>query len=229
MQAVILAGGRGTRMGDLTESLPKPLLKIGEKTLLERTLDALPQEITEVIIVVHYFSDVIQKTIGNRYGSRTITYVQQTKLLGTGQALREAKDILRGTFIVLMADDIYDLADIAQACMYPWSITVQKMPWQKKKASILQNTQKNMQGISQEISEGNEIFVNTGLYTLGMEFFEYPLEKLPENGEYSLPHTLAVIAKYIPVRVLETQNWRQINTKEEFLQAVHSLDSRDIL
>jgi L-glutamine-phosphate cytidylyltransferase len=54
MQAVILAAGRGTRLKPFTDKTPKTLLKVKDKTILEQSLDKLPREINEVIIVIGY-------------------------------------------------------------------------------------------------------------------------------------------------------------------------------
>ena len=59
MKAVILAAGKGTRMGDLSLETPKPMLKVLGKTLLEHKLDSLPDVIDEVVITVGYLKDRI--------------------------------------------------------------------------------------------------------------------------------------------------------------------------
>ena len=64
MQVVILAAGRGTRMGDLTSDTPKPLLKVKDKTLLEYKLDVLPDSISEVIFVIGYKQEQIRAITG---------------------------------------------------------------------------------------------------------------------------------------------------------------------
>ena len=65
MFTVILAAGKGTRMGDLAKETPKPMLRVLGKTLLEHKLEMLPESITDVIIVVGYLKDKITEVIGN--------------------------------------------------------------------------------------------------------------------------------------------------------------------
>src|SRR3990167_2487489 len=98
MQAIILAAGRGKRMNHLTDDLPKPLLRVGGKNLIEHKLDMLPAEIDEVVIVVGYFRGKIKDYFGNSYGGRKIKYIEQGELLGTGFALFLAKPFLKDRF-----------------------------------------------------------------------------------------------------------------------------------
>ena len=87
MKAVILAAGRGTRLNQITENTPKPLIKINEKTLLEYKLEILPREVDEVVIIIGYKKEKIIDLLGDKYDNKKITYVEQKKLLGTGHAL----------------------------------------------------------------------------------------------------------------------------------------------
>ena len=77
MQAVIMAAGEGRRMRPLTLELPKPLIKVAGKPILEHILDALPPEIDEVILVVGYKADMVKQHFGDSYHGRHIRYVYQ--------------------------------------------------------------------------------------------------------------------------------------------------------
>lgn len=112
MQAVILAAGVGIRMRPLTETVPKPLLKVAGKPLIEYTLAALPNEIDEVIIVIGYLGEQIIKHFGESFDGKKIRYVKQKNLEGTARALFEAREFITDRFLVLMSDDIYSKNDI---------------------------------------------------------------------------------------------------------------------
>ena len=83
MKAVILAGGKGTRIGKLFPDLPKPMIPICGKPLLEWTVDSLTaQGITDITLIVGYKADVIQSHFGGR-----VKYIVEEEPLGTGGAL----------------------------------------------------------------------------------------------------------------------------------------------
>jgi len=77
MRAVILAAGAARRLAPLTDSIPKCLIKIGYKSLLENQLDALQRYgIDEALIVVGYLKEQIMQTIGNQYKTMSISYIE---------------------------------------------------------------------------------------------------------------------------------------------------------
>lgn len=87
MKAVILAAGRGKRMGELTEESPKPLLKVGGKALLDHIIDTLPPVVDEIIIVIGYLGEKIKKHCQQHYPDKNIIYVVQMELNGTAEAV----------------------------------------------------------------------------------------------------------------------------------------------
>jgi len=89
MQAVVMVGGFGTRLSPLTEEVPKPMLPIGNRPLLEFIIDQLRQAgIPRVNLATHYKQDIITKHFGNGDGfGIEIQYVQEDQPLGTAGAL----------------------------------------------------------------------------------------------------------------------------------------------
>jgi dTDP-glucose pyrophosphorylase len=109
---LILAGGRGSRLGALTEKTPKPLLKIGGKPLLEILLTRLAlQGIKKVYISIHYLGSEIKAVFGNgeKLGIE-ITYLEEEKPLGTAGSLGLLQNLdLKQPLIVTNADLIHNL------------------------------------------------------------------------------------------------------------------------
>src|SRR3989344_3161993 len=147
MQAVILAAGKGTRMGDLTNGTPKPLLKVLGKTLLERKLDELPSKIDEIIIVVGYHGEQIIDSLGETYKDKKISYVWQKELKGTGHALWQAKDLLKGRFLVLMGDDIYCKEDIDACLKEDWAVLVKEVKFLEAGGRVVLNSDGSLKDI----------------------------------------------------------------------------------
>jgi len=107
MKAFILAAGLGTRLKDLTKDLPKPLLKVKGKSLIEWNILKLKRAGFEHIIInTHYLGDLIEDHIGNgEKFNLKISYSREEEILGTGGALIKAKDLIgRETFLILSGD-----------------------------------------------------------------------------------------------------------------------------
>ena len=107
MKAFILAAGLGTRLKDLTKDLPKPLLKVKGKSLIEWNILKLKRAGFEHIIInTHYLGDLIEDNIGNgEKFNLKISYSREEEILGTGGALIKAKNLIgRDTFLILSGD-----------------------------------------------------------------------------------------------------------------------------
>jgi len=111
MKAMLLAAGRGERMGELTHARPKPLLKVGNQYLIEYSLHALQLAgIRDVIMNVSYYAEQIQTTIGDgaHYGLR-ITYSYEPERLETGGGIVQALPFFdKEPFLVMSSDIITD-------------------------------------------------------------------------------------------------------------------------
>ncbi len=115
-KAVILAGGKGTRMRPFTYEIPKPLIPIHGKPLLQHIIELLRKyEIREIILSVGYMGDNIKEHFGNGHNlGVTITYIEEEEKLGTAGSLNLMKDLLDETFIMFNGDILIniDLHDI---------------------------------------------------------------------------------------------------------------------
>lgn len=106
MKAVILAGGLGTRLRPFTEIIPKPLLPVGEKAVLEIQIEHLRSHgFDEVILATNYKSEYIENFFGDgsRYGI-TLTISKEDEPLGTAGPLTLIRDRLTEPFVVMNGD-----------------------------------------------------------------------------------------------------------------------------
>ncbi len=107
MQAVILAGGKGTRLGNLVEKTPKPMLNISGKPFLDYVIWNLQRYgIDEIIISTGYQGQAIEKHFSD---AQNIIISHEDTPLGTGGALKHAAHLLQDDFFVLNGDTLFDI------------------------------------------------------------------------------------------------------------------------
>ncbi|MFH1637269.1 MAG: sugar phosphate nucleotidyltransferase [Candidatus Woesearchaeota archaeon] len=110
-KALLLAGGKGTRFKPITDEIPKPMIPLQGKPILQHTIELLRKyNVTEIYLSVGYKADKIKEYFGDgsKFGVR-ITYIEEDKPLGTGGPLRLAKPYLTETFVMCNADELKDI------------------------------------------------------------------------------------------------------------------------
>ena len=109
-KAMILAAGYGKRMMPLTETIPKPLIKIGPKNLLERSIEVLIKiGVKEIVINIYYLSHEIEKFLKNKNYEADINLIKEEELLNTGGGIFNAtKRFNNEPFFVLNPDTIWN-------------------------------------------------------------------------------------------------------------------------
>jgi len=222
MQAVILAAGRGMRMGELTSTLPKPLLEVSGKTLLEHKFDTLNDDIDEIVLVVGYMGGMIRERFGNSYKGKKITYAEQGPAHGTAGALWSTREILRDKFIVMMGDDLYGKKDIERACKSnSWMMFAMELPHVRGGGKVIADHGK-ITDIIESDEHGTGGLVSINLFSLDVRLFEY--EMVPKRAgtqEYGLPQTVLAASRVsgIPLELAETRAWIQISAPEDLQNA----------
>lgn len=111
MKAMILAAGRGERMRPLTDNLPKPLLQVGDKSLIERLIEALVHAGVRDIVINHaHLGQQIVEVLGDgqRYAARIIYSHESGGGLETGGGILQAMHLLDDPFLVVNGDILTD-------------------------------------------------------------------------------------------------------------------------
>lgn len=111
VNAIILAGGKGSRLRPITYEIPKPLLPVRGKAVILHLIELFKlHNIKDIVISIGYLKDRIKEQLGNGkdFGVR-IKYVEERLPLGTGGALKKAMDILSNTFICTNGDELKDI------------------------------------------------------------------------------------------------------------------------
>lgn len=111
MKVVIMAGGKGTRISSIASDIPKPMIPIEGRPVLEREIECLcEQGFTDILITVGHLGNVIMDYFGDglKFGVH-ITYYFEKKPLGNAGALFQVKDQLTDDFLLLNADAMFDI------------------------------------------------------------------------------------------------------------------------
>jgi len=113
MNAIILAGGAGTRLKSVVKDIPKPMADIGGRPFLAYLMDALARQgIQHVLLSVGYLHEVIERHFGTRYNGMDLAYNVEQEPLGTGGAVRKALRSSTDDDILVMNGDTYFDVDL---------------------------------------------------------------------------------------------------------------------
>lgn len=218
MQIVILAAGNGVRMGKLTRSVPKPMLKIKGKPILEHKINALPKEIDEVILVIGYRGEQIMNYFKKSFAGKKIRYFFQTKLNGTGGAIHLVKSTLNDRFLVMMGDDLYLKKDLKKLLKHELGVLAIEINNSGQSGGLKTNRRGNLVEVIERDKSSKNKLVNTGAYILNKEFFKYDLVPIGKE-EFGLPQTLAKMSDKYKIKVEKATLWHSIGFPEDLEKA----------
>jgi dTDP-glucose pyrophosphorylase len=208
-KAVVLAAGRGTRMRELTADLPKPMIEVRGKPVLQHILEGLRDAaVRDFLIVVGYHADAVQNFFGD--GSRynvAIHYATQAVQDGTGRVVDLARDFVSDSPFVLSYGDILadpgnykrivDLPNNVEAI-----ITVTHGQDVSKGGAVFVNEQMELVDLREKserwsgLSEHAVPFYNAGLYVFRPSIFKFTAKLKPSpRGEYELTDAICALAQ----------------------------------
>ncbi len=201
-------------MRPLTLFTPKPLLKIGGRTILERLGDILPSEVDEVIMVVGYLADQIKNSVGTKFAGRPVTYVHQPKKLGTGHALFLCQPHLKGKFLLLTGDDLHGRQGLRAAVRYPLALVAAPHPNPERFGVLTVGADDTVAAIDEKPQQPNSNLVSTGALVLDERIFSYGLPPLT-GGEHLATDIFNQLIKDHPVKISRTDFWFPIATPQD--------------
>ncbi len=109
-EAVVLAGGKGTRLRPITNKIPKPLVPVGNRPMVDYAIEILERGgINKVIVVVKYLGELIREYLEEQEHNIEIL-IPEVDPLDTADAVRKVSDLIEGDFIVSMADIVTNLS-----------------------------------------------------------------------------------------------------------------------
>ena len=223
MQAVILAAGEGRRMRPLTLKRPKPLIAVAGRPILEHIIDALPKEVDEIILVVGYKADMIQRHFGASYKGRRIAYVHQWMPAGTAHALSMAAPFLNeGRFVFVCGDDVHGANAFVEALSHPLALLAATHEEPGKFGVIEMNADGTLASIIEKPENPPTNLISTGAMVLDTRIFQYEAAR-HESGEYYMTHPLGLFAREHPITVVRQDFWVPVGYLEDIMVAEEKL------
>lgn len=205
-------------MGNLTKDIPKPMLKIKGKPILEHKINILPKEITEIIFVIGYRGEFIMDYFKRNFGGRKITYIFQRNLNGTGGAIHLAKNVLQDRFLVMMGDDLYHRKDIKKILKHELAVLGHEVDDPSLFGIIKTNNRGHLISIIEKPKKSKSRLANIGLYMLNKKFFNYSPVFIGK-GEIGLPQTLCSMTDKHKIKIEKSSLWFPINKPEDLKKA----------
>ncbi|WP_342550751.1 nucleotidyltransferase family protein [Lysinibacillus sp. FSL M8-0216] len=218
---VLMAGGLGTRLRPLTENIPKPMLNVGSKPILETIIEGFKQYgFTNFIISVNYKKEIIQDYFqdGSAFGV-SISYIEEDKRMGTAGALSLLKEKPTGPIFVMNGDLLTqvnfeqllyfheDTDAVATMCVREYEYQV---PY-----GVIETEGQQLVSIKEKPIQRS--FVNAGIYVLSPNVLDY----IPKGEFYDMPDlfnklmSVTYNVSVFPVR----ESWLDIGRIEDYNKA----------
>ena len=240
MQALILAGGKGTRLRPLTVYTPKPIVPLLNRPFLLYQIEILRRAgIEDITLSLNYQPDKIERLLsdGADYGVK-LRYLTEPQPLGTGGAYKFAEDALRETTIVFNGDILTDL-DVSEVVAFHLKkaaeATIVLTPVENPAAYGL--VESDADGRVQRFSEkpnAEELAglttknINAGIYILEPSVLDSIVEGENTSFEYNVFPDLLKKKREFFAFVMNENYWRDIGTPESYLRAHHDFLSGQI-
>lgn len=223
---VVMAGGKGTRMAPFTNVLPKPLIPIGDKTILELIIESFHKYgIQDFLLTINYRGEMIQAYFNSIEKDYNIQYLKETKFLGTAGALRLLGDQAAPTFFVSNCD-ILVKANYAEVLAFHRSsgaslTMVSSIQHQILPYGVVQFREGGVVTGMIEKPE-NSYSINTGVYILERKC----LDLIPADKEFHMTHLIEALLRNkqkVVTYPVSSGDYVDIGQWEEYTNAVTML------
>lgn len=201
-------------MGQLTATCPKPMLPLLGKPKLAYSVEKLPDEITEVIIIVGYLGHLIREYFRDSFSGKHIRYVEQVTLDGSGGAVALVQDMVAQRFLVLNGDDLYCQEDLERLLQHDLAVLACEVDDASQYGVLEADARGRLSRIIERPHAVDLKMVNTGAYMLSRNFFKYPPMPISAT-EYGLPQTLVQMNDRFDIVVETTKRWQPIGQPED--------------
>ena len=214
MDCIILAAGKGTRLRPYTNDIPKPLLAVQGRPILDWIIGALPP-IGRLVVVVNYLAEQIEDYLVTQPHVKNWATVRQKEPRGTGDALMACKGLISSDRVmVLNGDDLIGKADLAKLANVPMGILAHAVNEPESFGII---TSKPDGTLATLVEKPTGLLppqlANIGGYLFPSRVFDLKLTESP-RGEYEITEAVSLLAAKNAFRVVEAAYWLPIGTVE---------------
>ena len=222
MKAVILAGGLGTRLQPYTTFMPKPMLPLGEKPLLEHLIEWTRKNgIKSIVLCVSYLRKTIEDYFedGDNFGIE-ITYANAKRPLATAGQLKTAEKFIDDSFVCMYGDSIYDFnlrKMIRQHNEKKSFITISLFEYKTHLPYGVIETSKNGKVTAWNEKPEINANINMGCYVMEPQVFDF----IPKNKPYGMDDLVKkVMAKKKPIQsFISKKGFMDIGDKSSYKKA----------
>ncbi|NCD33474.1 MAG: CBS domain-containing protein [Spartobacteria bacterium] len=220
--AIVMAGGLGTRLRPLTETMPKPLLHVGERPILDHILSGLKRAgIDDVVLSVNYRGDQIRRHVGDGSShALKVNYITEKQRLGTAGALSLLSPRPQNAFLVMNGDLLTNLnyaklLDFQKENNYALVMGVRKYEIQIPYGVVHINGEGHVDGLREKPL--HEHFINAGIYVLRPDC----LDLIPHGSFYDMTDLInELIRREERVGAFPIlEYWKDIGRPEDLQQA----------
>jgi UDP-N-acetylglucosamine diphosphorylase / glucose-1-phosphate thymidylyltransferase / UDP-N-acetylgalactosamine diphosphorylase / glucosamine-1-phosphate N-acetyltransferase / galactosamine-1-phosphate N-acetyltransferase len=222
MECIILAAGEGKRMRPLTAKRPKVMLPLANRPMMEHLVLAVRDAgIRDFVFVVGYGEREIRKYFGD--GSRweiSITYAPQRHQLGTADALRSAKDLVTGPFLVMNGDMIIKTGDIAELCRQKAPCVAISQTDHPKDFGVVLVEDGMVTSLEEKSKNPKSSLINAGAYFFHPDIFDY-VDRVGRSmrGELELTDALNALIAERKLCAYSLSYWMDIGYPWDILDA----------
>lgn len=188
MEAIVLAGGLGTRLRSVVTDLPKPMAPIGDKPFLEYILKYLKKNgVKKVILSVGYKWETIKEYFGNRFNGLELIYSVEDEPLGTGGAIKKAMLHVNGKKVYIINGDTFFDVDLKSLTLEDNSQLILSLKQMEKfdRYGCVESDKKGLVTAFTEKEYKEVGNINGGIYLASREIFEnFELEEIFSFEEF---------------------------------------------
>ena len=201
MHALIPAAGRGTRLGEHTETRPKGLVEIAGQPLLAHVFEtAVEAGAEKLVVVIGYEGAQIVDHFGDAFAGVPITYVHQRERLGLGHAVLQAEPHIDEAFLLLNGDNVFagsvePAVSAADAAGVDGALAIEKVSESEATTTgVLELDDGRVTGLVEKPDDPPSTLVTTGCYVLPADIFHAcALVQPSAEGEYQLSDAVGLL------------------------------------